>query len=71
MTDGQYLIITTISAIVLLVVLQFLKRRLYRNEKPGEPYEDMAEIPSLPANQKLASDQLSLKQWRHNSSVLP
>jgi hypothetical protein len=42
----KHLILITISAIVMLVVLQFLKRRLLRNEKPVEPYEDTAESPS-------------------------
>jgi hypothetical protein len=42
LTDGQYLIIITISATVLLVILQFLKRRLIRDEPPGELYEDIA-----------------------------
>jgi hypothetical protein len=45
MTDGQYLTIVMISAAVLLVILQFLKRRLLRNKPPGEPYEDAVPAP--------------------------
>ena len=41
MTDGQHLHIAMISASVPLVILQFLKRRLLRNEPPGEPYEEI------------------------------
>jgi hypothetical protein len=39
MTDGQHLIIAMISASVLLVILQFLKRRLFRNEPRGKRYD--------------------------------
>jgi hypothetical protein len=42
MADRQYLILIIISGIVLLVLLQFLKRRLLRYEPPGELYEDIA-----------------------------
>ena len=42
MTNGQYLTTVMISAAVLLVILRFLKRRLLRNEPPGELYEDTA-----------------------------
>jgi hypothetical protein len=42
MTDGQHLHIAMVSVSVLLVILQFLKRRLLRNEPPGELYEDTA-----------------------------
>jgi hypothetical protein len=42
MTDGQYIFSTIISGPVLLVILQFLKRRLLQNEPPGELYEDIA-----------------------------
>ena len=41
MTDGQHLHIAMISASVPLVILQFLKRWLLRNEPPGKIYEDM------------------------------
>jgi hypothetical protein len=41
MTDGQYLTTVMISAAVLLVILRFLKRRLLRNEPPGELYDDI------------------------------
>ena len=41
MTDGQHLHIAMISSSVLLVILQFLKRRLLRNEPPGESYGDI------------------------------
>jgi len=43
MTDGQYSVITIISAIVLLVILRFIKRRLPRTETPIELYEDIAQ----------------------------
>jgi hypothetical protein len=42
MADGQHLHIAMISASVLLVILQFLKQRLFRNGPPGELYEDTA-----------------------------
>jgi len=48
MTEGQYLFVVVISATVLVVGLQFLKRRLLRNELPDELYKDTADIPSRP-----------------------
>jgi hypothetical protein len=41
MTDGQHLHIAMISSSVPLVLLQFLKRRLLRNEPPGKRYDDI------------------------------
>ena len=48
MTDGQHLNIAMISASVLLVILQVLKRWLLRNEPPGELHEEIADIESQP-----------------------
>jgi hypothetical protein len=44
MTDGQHLNIAMISASVLLVILQLLKRWLLRNEPLGEHYDDIDRV---------------------------
>lgn len=63
--NGQHLNIAMISASVPLVILQFLKRRLLRNEPPGELYEDMG--PAL--NHQLGTHKLgSLFKVQEDSS---
>ena len=57
MTDGQHLHIAMISATVLSVILQFLKRRLLRNEPPGELYEDIVR-PSVSSSAHMNQDGL-------------
>jgi len=54
MTDGQHLHIAMISASVVLVILQFLKRWLLRNEPSGELYEDTAQ----PSGRQLSTYEL-------------
>jgi hypothetical protein len=53
MTDGQHLHIAMISASVPLVIFQFLKRRLLRNEPAVERYEDIAR-PSVASSARIS-----------------
>ena len=50
MTDTQHLNIAMISASVLLVVLQYLKRRFLRNEPPDALYDDRDPAPGRQFN---------------------
>jgi hypothetical protein len=40
MTEGQYLVFIIVSSTILLVILQFLKRRFLRNEPPDKLYNE-------------------------------